>query len=495
MPTNTQEQDAVVDKSKEGKSFVIQARAGCGKSFILKAVARAQPRTTFAYAVFNTKNKDEINCDETKPNNLNPTTFHGLCNSYVKSKLKRPTFEGQKVSKIISKDSDFNTFDKGHSPAEKVIAKENYSEMLNLVSLMKNSMLDPQFYDVVNLANRYNISPPMERGEFCRRAIDFLKKSDEQLDVIDYDDMIRFFVLHNMHKDFEGDALLVDEAQDNTLIRTIIMSRLNDMGVQVIGVGDDRQAIYAFAGADSDSLSNIINMMRCDTMPLSVNFRCDKAIIRKAQGIVPDIQYHEDKPEGLVQTVNYHNFVKTFKPGDVAIGRFNRIIIGNCFRFIRDNKPATIQGKDFGNMLKNMIKSFRATSIQDFYARLETWYERQAEIAERNNQDVSDAVADRYECLKFLASSCNTVEEVDARIDKIFTDTNDDKMYKFSTAHKSKGLEWDNVYILDNDKFRNTNPKLPDHQKIQEWNLQYIAYTRARHNLNLIEQVKEEEVA
>lgn len=492
---HTNEQEAIVEFSKKGESFVIPARAGTGKSFILKAIAKARPRINFGYAVFNTKNKDEINADPSKPANMQATTFHSMCYAYARSRFRGIQLEGQKVSKIITKDSDFNSFDKTKSPQEKTFAKENYSAMLELISLMKNSFVTCGFYDVLNLANKYNIFPPMDRGEFINKAMKFLIKSDEDTNTLDFDDMIRFFVLYDLHLNFEGDAFMVDEAQDNTPMRTIIMGRLKEVGTSIIAVGDDRQAIYAFAGADSDSLSNIIKTLNCPTLPLSVNFRCDKNIIKKAQSIVPDIQYHEDKADGVVVSVNYHDFTKQFQPGDVAIGRFNRVIISNCFKYIRDNKPATIQGKDFGNMLKNMIKSFGATDIKDFYARLSTWYERQSEMAEKNGQDLSDAVEDRFQCLKFLADSANTVEEVYNRIDKIFTDVEDGKMFKFSTAHKSKGLEWNRVFVLEADRFRNQNPKMPPSQAIQEANLEYIAWTRAKHELYLIENIEKNEEA
>lgn len=482
----TQEQADFIEKKKTGVHIVGRARAGCGKSFIVKESARSEPRKKHKFVVFNTKNKDETNNDPSKPRNLEGTTFHSMCLRELRTLVKNPTVKDSKVSSIIRKDDLFNPWYKGSlTPQEKMQRKENHDCMTQLVSLLKNTHIAPTSWDAINIMNKYALYPSSyPRAEFADAALEFLAKSDKDTNNIDYDDMIRMYALNNLGAEFMGDVFMVDEAQDNPMIRTIIMGQIAEVA-QVIAVGDDRQAIYAFAGADNDSLNNIISTLDCVVMPLSINFRCDKNIIRQAQKLVPDIQYHESKSDGLVKAINMRDFGEWLRPGDVAIGRFNKTIISPCFKYIKDNKPATIQGKDFGEMLKGMVKSFEASSVEDFMHRLETWMDKHRAAAEKNNNDVAEAIEDRYDCLKFLALACNTVDEIYNRIDKIFTNTNDANTFKFSTGHKSKGLEWDRVIVLEHDDFKSKNPRMPEHQKIQEENIQYIAETRARHELIL----------
>ncbi|MRT52195.1 ATP-dependent helicase, partial [Xylella fastidiosa subsp. multiplex] len=54
-----------------------------------------------------------------------------------------------------------------------------------------------------------------------------------------------------------------------------------------------------------------------------------------------------------------------------------------------------------------------------------------------------------------------------------------------STAHKSKGLQWPRVMILDYNKFKIITKKSTKDQIQQEYNLDYGAGTRAEHELIL----------
>ncbi len=58
-------------------------------------------------------------------------------------------------------------------------------------------------------------------------------------------------------------------------------------------------------------------------------------------------------------------------------------------------------------------------------------------------------------------------------------------MVQFMTAHRSKGLEFERVYIIDTDLFPHPLAK-SDKQKIQEDNLMYVAITRAIQQLTFI---------
>lgn len=203
---------------------------------------------------------------------------------------------------------------------------------------------------------------------------------------------------------------VVDEHQDSTPIRLEALRIISD-NCQVGVVGDDRQAAYFFAGSESDGMAKTLaiipDMVR---YPLTVNFRCDKAIIREAQKWVPDIKALDSKEDGEVVYTQMKELGKFIKPGDVGISRYNAVIIAQAFRFIRQGIAATIQGADFGKMLKSQISGFKATSIDDFYTRLSAWHEKQCKYSDNNP---SEAVTERFECLKFLADNSETVEGIE----------------------------------------------------------------------------------
>jgi len=55
----------------------------------------------------------------------------------------------------------------------------------------------------------------------------------------------------------------------------------------------------------------------------------------------------------------------------------------------------------------------------------------------------------------------------------------------FSTIHKSKGLEAENVHIIE-PSLMPSKYAIKDWQKVQEENLRYVAYTRAKKRLSII---------
>ena len=58
---------------------------------------------------------------------------------------------------------------------------------------------------------------------------------------------------------------------------------------------------------------------------------------------------------------------------------------------------------------------------------------------------------------------------------------------KLSTIHRAKGLEENRVFIIDYDKLPMGRPQQKDWEKEQEINLKYVAITRAKEALFLVD--------
>jgi len=54
-----------------------------------------------------------------------------------------------------------------------------------------------------------------------------------------------------------------------------------------------------------------------------------------------------------------------------------------------------------------------------------------------------------------------------------------------SSVHKSKGLEADRVFVIEN-TFMDNIPNLPAHRLLEEQNLRYVAITRAKNHLTWV---------
>lgn len=484
----TDEQIDILDVAKNEECHIQAiARAGCGKTSILKLLADDNPWKVFEFVVFNRANAYATNKDKNKPKNLNGSTFHSMCMRALKSESRnRFELDDGKTHRIIRKlDGRLNSYSKRLGAFEKIKVKEDFGEMVRLVSLIKNYSLEINLSDSLELASRYGISSAqMPIEEFVSIAITAIAESDKEQGKGDWDDVIRYYAERELYDKVRCDFFAVDESQDNPMIRNFIISQFA-RNCRVIIVGDDFQAVYAWAGAESDSLHKAYEMLEnCKRMPLTTNFRCDKSIIKQAQTIVPDIQAMDSKPDGIFEAdFSVEDYYKEFKPGDVAIARTNRVLIAQCFKYLKNGKKATIQGADFADKLKGTIESFKATDPKDFLDKLRMWYEA---ICQNTDDNPSEAASEKYECLRWLASGCLTMEQIDNRIEAIFSDVRDDNSFKFCSAHRSKGLEWPRVFVLEHSKFSLTNPKIPKIVAEQEPNLKYIAYTRAQNGLYLV---------
>src|SRR5258708_36261347 len=88
------------------------------------------------------------------------------------------------------------------------------------------------------------------------------RESLAQTGIIDFDDMILFPLVKNLRVKFGKDLLFLDEAQDLSRARQALAKKFIKPGGRIVIVGDDRQAIYGFSGADAAALDNLTESMQ-----------------------------------------------------------------------------------------------------------------------------------------------------------------------------------------------------------------------------------------
>jgi hypothetical protein len=93
------------------------------------------------------------------------------------------------------------------------------------------------------------------------------------------------------------------------------------------------------------------------------------------------------------------------------------------------------------------------------------------------------AYTDKISTLETLSNGCLTGDDLIAKLNQIFSDNSDGIC--LSTIHKSKGLEADRVFIIHEDLMPSKHAK-KDWEKLQEKNLMYVAYTRAKSVLGFV---------
>lgn len=331
-------------------------------------------------------------------------------------------------------------------------------------------------------------------------AKQLLKKSNQSEAIIDFDDMIYLPLLFNFS--FQPyDWVLLDEAQDTNVVRREMAFRmLKKPAGRLVAVGDPHQAIYGFTGADANALDNIRRRAKAATLPLSVSWRCSKAVVAEARKVVSHINAAPAAPEGSVSTVPFDEFfVDRLRPGDAVLCRLNRPNVATAIACLRANKPARIVGRDLGERLLSHARKAAPDKpgLLDLGPAVDQY--QRAEIArlERNGKESSvPFFEDEMEALMLLIDRC--LEQGQQRYDQLealcqFLFINPDSQAHaiiFSSVHKSKGLEWPKVYLLGKSDYMPFFMAQQDWQLEQENNLIYVAETRAKLDLVFVTDVR-----
>lgn len=341
-----------------------------------------------------------------------------------------------------------------------------------LISLMK-SCAYRKWDNWQALADNHDIEFPKDFDPtFGEKAFDFFKRG-----VCDFDDMIWRPVVENLNFP-EYDYVFVDEAQDLSPIQVEFVERLLKDTGRIIFVGDSRQAIYGFRGADTEAMERIAQRFNVSKLPLSICYRCAKNVVKRAQDLVPHIECADTQEDGTVTDVKE----MVLQDGDYVLCRVTADLVSECMEQIRNGRKAMVKGRDIGDGLIGLIKQLckEGDTVETLKEKLFAWQSTQ----DSDNEAKMVAVEDKVNTISALCGGLKNVSEVIQRIETLFSDSTSGIV--FSTIHKAKGLEADNVYILRPDLLPHPRCK-KEWQRNQEDNLKYVAITRAKKNLYFVE--------
>lgn len=292
-------------------------------------------------------------------------------------------------------------------------------------------------------------------------------------------------------KDF---GLIAHNCQDlNACQRMLMQKAIKDDG-RFIAVGDPAQAIYGFAGADSDSFKKLLDIPNTIELPLSVCYRCGSDIIDFVKRFMPQIEASEGAKKGVIeQDSSYLNVRK----GDMVLCRNTMPLVSLCMVYLKKGIKAYVMGTDISKSLIAMVDATKRKtepySIENVFARIYREKEKlvnniakkeKITIAEAEQSNLVQVMTDRIMTLEVLCVNCETGFDLVDKLEKIFSDNSDGIC--LSTIHKSKGLEADRVFIIHEDLMPSKHA-VKDWEKEQERNLMYVAYTRAKSVLGFID--------
>ena len=185
---------------------------------------------------------------------------------------------------------------------------------------------------------------------------------------VTYTDMIYFPCLYKMRPPFSLrtflDYVLIDETQDLSVLQQMFVKLFVGYNTRMIAVGDEKQAIYGFAGADTKSIKNLKKNFDLTELPLNICYRCPKNVIKLAQDMVPTIEWnHKRDDDGIVDFIDDSNLKDKLQPGDVILARRNNDLVRLYKKLVLDEK-ISIKFKNqemvttIVNEIKKVIKEY-----------------------------------------------------------------------------------------------------------------------------------------
>lgn len=454
---------------KEQVHLVVEAVAGSGKTWTVVEVLKLFPRDAkIIYMAFNRHIVKELS--KRVPRGARIGTYHSV---------------GFKACRDVWGDIELVP-DKVYHILEKRYQKDIYGAIFaparQIVSLMKANLYDPDQEHFDYLTDRYGIELNGDRDLIYEAVVHVMARSMEMTTIIDYDDMVWLPVVHGLNIE-KYDVVLVDEAQDTNRNQIELAKMMIKEGGKIVAVGDRHQSLYGFRGADVDAIPNLISELNADTLPLSITYRCPKAIVEEVNRRFPHIPFEaaEWADEGSIEALSYEMAMTMYHDKDMVLCRTNAPMVKPVFSLIRMGVKATIRGTDIGKGLVNLIEKMKADDVSDLILKLEDYKRKEVEKlmkAEKSSQAAS--VKDKVDTLVAISDGCYSIYEITDKIMSVFSDKVEGVV--FSTVHRAKGLEADRVFILRPDL-------LPHPMARQEWeleqeeNIEYVAVTRTLREL------------
>lgn len=335
-------------------------------------------------------------------------------------------------------------------------------------------------YDETKFKEFYDYVGGLKDSFSKDRTIAFLKIVEEiyndyeayllKIKKIDFNDMINkasdCIVKNGL--DLPYKYIIVDEYQDTSFTRYNLLRNICDsIGAKIMVVGDDWQSIYSFSGCDVNIFTKFDNFFDvCETRYIEKTYRNSQQLIDASSNFVmknPDQTRKELKSS---KSLKYPIKLVKFDNDFDEILKFELIIKNIINQSAFKNKKILILGrnnKDIFNLLKNF-------NVENEYGK------RKFEI-------LGDE--DKLRRNKFV---------------KIVYRESPDVNIEYRTVHQSKGLECDNVILINLKNWKAGFPnKMVDDPVLnfvkrngdsfsyaEERRLFYVALTRTKNNVYLL---------
>ena len=499
------------------KHLIVEAVAGSGKTFTIEQATKLIPKNKrFCFLAFNKHIVKEFQSRSPITVRDQIMTLNSAGFRDIKAVLDNKKYLDSKkgvdknnvdliLDELFYKNPSYSDFTNEQIDTVKSVVND-------LVTLFKATLLPLEVSNLKYLSGYYNINTEdidsSDLLALCKYAMDFSKDIfKNEWDRIDYNDQIWLPVALNLKSD-RFDYVFIDEVQDLNKSKFELAKKMCAPGGSIIAVGDTYQAIYGFTGADTNAIENIKKDLKAVELPLSICYRCPEKHVKLAQKFVPHIQWRtkensgKDALLGSIHECTMDQIVHLANAGDKIICRNSAPLIHPCYELIKNDKKTVILGRDIGEGLITLMKKIKGDDLPDFIKRLGKWKNTESEKLTNKKLPI-DKIIDQYDTLMALSEDCELIECVLKRIKQIFSEEDDTlteeekKGIVLSTVHKAKGLEVKTdknvVFVIMSYDGKPLMPSLWAKQAWeiqQEKNIQYIAFTRGKNKMYLVDNIE-----
>lgn len=415
MGQYTDEQLKIINS--KAKQIDVESPPGSGKTYCILGIVKKHKKDRHLILAFNANIRETIRkkIEQEDIHNAEVHTFHSLAYDFFKGNDQIANFENRKLENL------------DYFSLSNIIKDLGYNRSIT------RGMLE-EIYLFLRCDATLNDFLSEKVDEFSEKFRAILKHIMDEPDAPMFHEFyIKMFQLVNYSTNMY-DTILVDESQDKTSCYNRIIKNIG--AKRVVHFGDNLQKIYAYNGAIGMSKSSF---------RLTKSFRVGREHSDICNSVVDfllnsSVGFEGVNPNGII--------VDSFSRKDniTIISRTNKSMMGRMLEQIKKGKVVHIVGGKESLGLSLIESIFTATPKKPFYYK------------KRKIKSIKDAInlymesnsADLKRAIDFISDHAeNTMKLVNtirhSTIDSIeLADVN------LVTAHKSKGLEFENVEI-DND--------------------------------------------
>jgi len=328
----------------------------------------------------------------------------------------------------------------------------------------------------------------------------------------DFADMIALFPV--MADPVHLDLLIVDEAQDLTPLQWTMVRHMAETAQEVVIAGDDDQAIHRWAGVDVRLFLNCSENIEV----LSQSYRLPRSVWKLAMSITARIErripkeFYPRDDEGSVQSLMRLHQAPLEHGSWTIMARTNSFCLEIADLLERMGFYYSVKGRSsISEKLIQNIETWKKLSagssvglrfVRDLYASVPktgdgAMVRRGAsKLLDAADQEALISYVDLVQHYGWLAPQDTHVHDVlrvsvdEARYIRALVargeDLTKEPRIKVSTFHAMKGGEDDNCIVYLGSTWSCIETKYPD----DEWRALYVAVTRAKQNLYLLESDK-----